>query len=277
MVRSPRSSDPTGASAARKKTPSLPWRDLLDVLALATWSAMLFRYWIGGKLLLLLHPDYAWLSNSAAIALLGLALFKLFKTWQYHQQRPGNSSSANSSTNQGHVALLPANLSSAVLLAVATFGLIYTPRAFASQTAIQRGIADTLTLTRQQPQRFVRAAAPEERTVIDWIRLINVYPEPDAYANEAVNVKGFVIHPESWPSDYIMVSRFVLTCCAADAYPVGLPVKLPEGARRDDYPVDSWLEVSGEMTTETLDNRRQLAIAPTALSAIEEPKNPYEY
>ena len=235
---------------------------------------MLFRYWFGGKLLLLLHPDYAWLSNSAAIALLLLTLFKLFKA---ARKMRGTAPQSSNSENAGSVTLLPSNFSSAVLLGVAVFGLIYTPRAFASQTAIQRGISETLTLTRAQPQRFARAAAPEERTVIDWIRLVNVYPEPDAYAGEGVNVKGFVIHPEEWPADYLMVSRFVLTCCAADAYPVGLPVKLADGMARADYPVDSWLEVRGEMTTETLDGRRQLAIAPTEIIEVEEPRNPYEY
>ncbi|MEM8810914.1 MAG: TIGR03943 family protein, partial [Cyanobacteria bacterium P01_G01_bin.38] len=148
-------------------------------------------------------------------------------------------------------------------------------RAFASDTALQRGVSDTLSLTRSQPQRFVRQTQPEERTIIDWVRTLNVYPEPDAYTDQAVKVKGFVIHPEEWPDDYLMISRFVLTCCAADAYPVGLPVKVI-GSRKA-YPVDGWLEVTGNMMTETLNDRRQLVIKPTALDNIEEPRNPYEY
>ena len=271
-MRSPRAKAGTKPEP-RRRAMYVPWCDVFDVLAMATWSLMLFRYWFGGKLALLLHPDYAWLSNSAAIILALLAAFKLFKAIEKMQ----GLSIKQADPNQGHITLLPPSFSSTVLLAVAVFGLIYTPRAFASQTAIQRGISETLTLTRTQPQRFARAAAPEERTVIDWIRLINVYPEPDAYASEAVDVKGFTIHPEGWPNDYVMVSRFVLTCCAADAYPVGLPVKLAEGRTKADYPVDNWIQVRGAMTTETLDNRRQLAIASAEISEIEEPKNPYEY
>ena len=264
--------------ASKRSARYIPWRDVFDILALGAWSAMLFRYWFGGKLLLLLHPDYAWLSNSAAVALAVLALFKLFKASQKLRGKASKRSQASSGEQSaGNVTLLPPNFSSAVLLGVAVFGMIYTPRAFASQTAVQRGISETLTLTRAQPQRFARAADPEERTVIDWIRLVNVYPEPDAYTGEGVDVKGFVIYPEGWPDDYLMVSRFVLTCCAADAYPVGLPVKLTAGKTRADYPVDSWLEVRGEMTTETLDGRRQLAIAPSELLEVEEPRNPYEY
>jgi len=272
-MRTPRamSAAPTPSRPPRR----LPWRDILDVLALGTWSAMLFRYWFGGKLLLLLHPDYAWLSNTAAVVLSGLALFTLVRALKGLWQRRVAAGPAGE-----HVTLLPPNVSSALLLGVAVFGLIYTPRAFASQTAAQRGIADTLTLTRSQPQRFMRAAAAENRTIIDWIRLVNVYPEPDEYAEDAVDVEGFVIYPEEWPEGYLMVSRFVLTCCAADAYPVGLPVKLPEGSvatAKETYPVDSWLSIQGEMISDTIDGRRQVTIAPTTLTTIEEPKNPYEY
>ncbi len=269
-------SRPSGLTRQSHTFSRLPWRDLLDVLALGVWSAMLFRYWFGGKLLLLLHPDYAWLSNSAAII---LAFLALYRTWQTFRRLPVQK---RTDVDQSHTTFLPGNLSSAILLAVAVFGLIYTPRAFASQTAEQRGISDTLSLTRAQPQRFERASTPEERSIIDWIRLMNVYPEPDAYEGESVEVEGFVIYPDGWPEGYLMVSRFVLTCCAADAYPVGLPVKLSAASLGRDasqpvYSVDSWLSVTGSIQTETLGGRRQIAIAPTAIRTIEEPKNPYEY
>lgn len=272
-MRSPRSKP-----IAAKPSWRISWRDLLDALALGAWSVMLMRYWFSGKLMLLLHPDYAWLSNLAAIVLLGLAALTIFRTIrQAASSTQQTSNRLASGSDTGHVNLMPPNLSSALLLSVAVFGMIYTPKAFASQTAIQRGISDTLTLTRSQPQSFVRAAAPQDRTIIDWIRLINVYPEPDAYAGQAVAVEGFVIYPEGWPTDYVMVSRFVLTCCAADAYPVGLPVKLVAGTSRDAYPVDSWLKVSGEMTSETFQDRRQVVIGPTNIAKIATPDNPYEY
>ncbi|MEL6937183.1 MAG: TIGR03943 family protein, partial [Cyanobacteria bacterium J06607_17] len=174
-----------------------------------------------------------------------------------------------------HSTLLPPSVSSFILLAVAVVALIYTPQAFASETAIQRGISDSLTLTRAQPQRFVRQMASEERTIIDWIRTLNVYPEPDAYTGQSVKVSGFVIHPDNWPEGYLMLSRFVLTCCAADAYPVGLPVQL--AVSRQAYAPDSWLEVEGKMVTATIDGQRQLTIEPTKLETIPEPRNPYEY
>ena len=251
----------------QRRAAKAPWfrQSWLDILVLGTWSLTFFRYWITGKLFLLLHPDYMWLANSAAIVLLGMALFKL------NQGRRSRRVQAPPS----HTTLLPPQLSSLILLGVALLGLMYTPQAFASDTAIQRGVSDTLSMTRSQPQRFIRQTASEERTIIDWIRTLNVYPEPDAYAGQSVKVSGFVIHPEEWPEEYLMLSRFVLTCCAADAYPVGLPVQL--AVSRQAYAPDNWLEVEGKMTTATINGQRQLTIEPTKLETIPEPRNPYEY
>ncbi|HZG37074.1 MAG TPA: TIGR03943 family protein, partial [Nodosilinea sp.] len=78
----------------------------------------------------------------------------------------------------------------------------------------------------------------EDRTIVDWVRTLNVYPEPDAY-------------------------------------PVGLPVELPASTPRP--APDTWLEIEGTMQTTTLDGKRQLAIGSATLTEIPEPRTPYEY
>ncbi|MBE9067274.1 TIGR03943 family protein [Leptolyngbya cf. ectocarpi LEGE 11479] len=258
-----------GGANRRGNSAAKPWlrKNWLDILVLGAWSLTLFRYWITGKLYLLLHPNYMWLANSAAIVLLAMAIFRVVQMRQPKKRQVQAPPS--------HTTLLPPQLSSFILLGVAVLGLIYTPQVFASDTAIQRGVSESLTMTRSQPQRFVRQTASEDRTVIDWIRTLNVYPEPDAYTGQSVKVSGFVIHPDAWPEEYLMLSRFVLTCCAADAYPVGLPVQL--AVSRQAYAPDSWLEVEGKMVTATIDGQRQLTIEPTQIETIPEPPNPYEY
>ncbi|MBD0390743.1 MAG: TIGR03943 family protein, partial [Nostoc sp. C3-bin3] len=105
-------------------------------------------------------------------------------------------------------------------------------------------------------------------------RTLNVYPEPDAYTGKPVKVQGFAVHSSELPLEYLIISRFVITCCAADAYPVGLPVKLTQS--RNAYPVDQWFEVEGKMNTETLNGKRQLIIEATGpLKKINTPANPY--
>jgi Predicted membrane protein len=109
------------------------------------------------------------------------------------------------------------------------------------------------------------------------VRLLNFNPEPDTYIGQKVKVQGFVIHPPKVAEQYLWIGRFIITCCAADAYPVGLPVKLPPNQTRAAFPPDSWLEIEGETITAELQGKRKLTIQASSLKPIPEPKNPYDY
>lgn len=246
----------------------------LDVLALTAWGILLVKYWVSGKINVLLHPDYVWLAYSAGFFLLGLATLKLLQIFLKRSKQQQDRS--RSAPALQHFSLLPPGWGSSILLIVALFGWQFTPQPFASDVALNRGVTDSLTLTRSQPQAFRTATRPEERSLVEWIRTLNVYPEPDAYTGQQAKVDGFVIHSDEVPENYIVISRFVITCCAADVYPVGLPVKLP-GGDRSAYSPDTWLQVEGEMITETLNNKRQLVVQAKSLKEIPEPDTPYDY
>ncbi|WP_206070382.1 TIGR03943 family protein [Nodosilinea sp. P-1105] len=253
------------------KSQRLPWQAIVDSLVMLLWGLMFLRFAVTGQLYLLLHPDFMWLAHLAMVILLVLGLARLVQVWNMVRQ----TQPQETIRSQEHFALLPRRLSCGLLLAVAMFGMVYTPRPFMSETAFQRGITDVLGQTRSRPERFVLSGSPEDRSIVDWIRTLNVYPEPDAYTGQGVKVSGFVTHMPDWPSNMFMITRFVLTCCAADAYPVGLPVELPEGTSRPEP--DTWLEVEGTMQTDTLDDTRQLVIGSPTLTEISQPRNPFEY
>ena len=252
---------------------------LLDILALLAWSILFLKYWFSEQLSLLIHPNYFSLALITGIILL---LLSVFRAWQLWRELPRSLS-----TSTDHINLLPKGWSSSLLLIAAILGISIKPMVLTSEVALQRGVNESLPLTKEQPQAFVRSTSkPEERSLIEWVRTLNAYPEPDAYNGQQAKIKGFVVHLPQLPGNYIYLSRFVLTCCAVDAYPVGIPVKIPQF--RSHYPPDSWLEVEGEMITETLPNfaasaaetqtnHRQLVLKARSLKPIPTPKNPYEY
>ncbi|MGB8697895.1 MAG: TIGR03943 family protein [Thermosynechococcaceae cyanobacterium] len=249
-------------SSQRRHWAGLP--EWLNTFALGLWGALFLYYWHTGKLGLLIHPNYFGLTIGAGFVLLAIASLSALRMVR-----------GQTGWREPHQPLFPPLLMSGLLLTAAVVGLLIAPKPFASDTAIQRGLQDATISTRVRPQTFRVNQSPERRSLIDWVRTLDVYPEPDAYAGQKVKVEGFAVHNSTLPTTYLTLTRFVITCCAADAYPIGLPVKLKQD--RATFPADHWFSVTGQMATETLNGKRQVVIQAATVQPISEPQNPYSY
>jgi uncharacterized repeat protein (TIGR03943 family) len=240
-------------------------RQWIDTAAVLAWGGLLLKYWQNGALNILIHPSYFGLTVATAIALLLIGLLKAYQLFRFPKRVPPRT---------GHVSLLPEGWTTGLLLATAIVGLLVTPRVFASYTAVQRGVQESTVTTRVNAQSFRSQVKPENRSLVDWVRTLAAYPEPDTYVGQKVNVNGFVVESPQLGSNHFLLSRFVLTCCAADVYPVAIPVKFPVG---ESYKRDQWLQVSGKMTAELLDGKRQVVLVASSLKPIPVPEKPYDY
>jgi uncharacterized repeat protein (TIGR03943 family) len=240
-------------------------KNWLDAIAVTAWGALLLNYWLNGSLSILIHPSYFWLAAFTGFALLIIGSIKAYLLFKYPQAKPSTA---------GHVSLLPGNWAIGLLLITAIAGLLINPRVFTSSKAIQGGVTENSAITRSQPQSFRSQVKPEKRSLVDWVRTLSAYPEPDTYSGQQANVSGFVVNSAELGSEYLLLSRFVITCCAADVYPVSLTVKLPADQQ---YKADTWLAVTGQMVTETIGGNRQLILVAKNIKPIETPRNPYEY
>ena len=238
----------------------------LDLAAIVAWGILLLKYAIDGTLYILIHPSYYLLATVTGCCLL---LIGILQSWRLYRSKSIDIQEVQ------HSSLLPQGVTRTLLLGTAIAGLIITPKLFNSHAAVQRGVSSaSVTITRNQTQAFRTNVKPESKTLVDWVRTLNIYPEPDSYLGQKVNVSGFIVNRPELPPNYLMLSRFVITCCAADAYPVALPVKFT--GDRQDYAQDNWLQVKGKMIVETLGNSRQLVISASELQPIKAPKNPYQ-
>jgi putative membrane protein len=252
----------------------------LDIFAMFAWGALLIKYSISGQLKLLIHPNYFGLVSLTGVILIFISLLKIYEILKIKERRLESRNAIE------HITLFPPGWSSGLLIATAILGFVISPSVLNSQTALQRGVTESLPSERSQPQSFRTNTNPEDRSLLDWVRTINAYPEPDAYIGQTAKVTGFVIHSPNLPDNYLLIGRFVITCCAVDAYPVGIPVKL--NSSRAAYPPDTWLEIEGKAIAEnlTLDRtndkeestqQRRLTIAATSLTKIPTPRDPYAY
>ena len=241
-----------------------PW---LESCAIGAWGLVLTKLWLSGQLFLLIHPNYIPLTIIAGILLLAIGAIEAWRVAQKRQYKPSDS--------QKHINLIKPSLGSSLLLFVAILGLVISPRPFTSEKAIHRGVTDSLADARTIPQSFKSSNRPEERTLVEWVRTISAYPEPDAYVGQKVKLTGFVVHAPDQPDNMFLITRFVITCCAADVYPVSLPVKIADS--RAKYPPDRWLQIEGQADVDSTNGNRQVVIVANNITAIAEPKNPYDY
>ncbi|MEM7726253.1 MAG: TIGR03943 family protein [Cyanobacteria bacterium P01_A01_bin.45] len=256
--------------AKKKKIKSLlPW---LDVFAVVAWGFLLVYYWLVGKLALLINENYHLLVLGAGICLLIVGISKGLDIFKGRQ---------NIVVDTGHLTLFTPGWGSSLLLATALVGLIVTPSPLTGDKAIQKNAKDLLSsprilaADRVPPQSFRRNSINWEKlTLVEWVRTLNAYPEPDRYNGKKAKFDGFVMHPPDMGEEYLFLARFIITCCASDAYPVGLPVKIKEGNRQQ-YPPDTWLEIEGEMITGMVSGKRQVTVAANNIKKIPTPRNPY--
>jgi uncharacterized repeat protein (TIGR03943 family) len=233
-----------------KTSTACRWVNYLDGLAMLAWGILLVKLWLTNQLLILIHPNYVLLAVLATLGLLVIGVAELRR-----KNKKNNFS-----------------WGSAVLLGTALIALLVPPRAFASDKAIHRSVEDFGSLhARLSPQSFRGSNRPEQRTLLEWVRTLAAYPEPDAYAGQPAKVTGFVVKSEDLPAGVFLLTRFVITCCAADVYPVSLPVK----SETQEWQNDRWLAVEGKMFTLEIAGSRKLAIAAEKITPIPEPPNPY--
>ncbi|HEY7478340.1 MAG TPA: TIGR03943 family protein [Actinomycetota bacterium] len=89
-----------------------------------------------------------------------------------------------------------------------------------------------------------------------------------ARAGEEVDLEGFVVRNPDTPPDELLLTRFIVTCCAADATTAQVRVvNVPPGR----YGQGDWLEVTGRIYPIA----RQVVVAADGVERIPPPDSPY--
>lgn len=164
----------------------------------------------------------------------------------------------------------------ATIVAGATLALLVLPPAtLTSAVAAQRSInSDTSAL--DQGGTALVGADTSSFTVKDWAVLLRQNPDIDAYTGTPVEASGFVLASAEDSENVFYITRFVVTHCAIDAQPVGVPVYLP--GWQEEYDADQWVEASGALSANPAQSGTDpLVLVPEQLVGIEEPSDPYVY
>jgi len=227
--------------------------------------------WLAGtnQLILYIHPRYVVFTVVMALVALVFVVASAFLREPHDHDAPPTR-------RQNLLSTAALVLSGAIAVAL----VVVPPATLSSATLEQRAINDSGLASDQG--RSVAAvgsttdAAFAKFSVLDWSSLLRQTSELSFFAGKPVDVVGFVSADPDDPDNMFYVSRFVITCCAVDAQPVGVPVYAPDW--NDDFAVDQWVHVTGGFETNPSSASSQsIALVPDSSEVVEQPGEPYLY
>ncbi|ROR36211.1 putative repeat protein (TIGR03943 family) [Curtobacterium sp. JUb34] len=168
-----------------------------------------------------------------------------------------------------------------VTIGVTVAMLVLPPTTLSARTAQQRSV-DSATLSNATGSEAAVSLLGSEGVdtsqygVKDWAALIRQTTDTTALVGKQVRLSGFVVPGQDGS---FTLTRFVISCCAVDAQPVGLGVVTDAGDRPDAVPDEGqWVTVTGALAAnpdQSADAR--IVIKAAKVTEIAQPKDPYEY
>ena len=220
----------------------------MKYLVLGFLGAVLLKCWLDQRLNLLLHSNFHSLVLIAGLVLLMIAI--------------AGFCSAKVSNKATKIWPL-------IVLSLTAMGLwIWPPKPSLSTLAANRSGAQL----GQSELSFL--SPPEQRSLTDWVRLLNSQPDPNLYGGDPVQVSGFVLDVPGKPPE---IARLLVRCCLADATPAGLAVRWPKTKSSNGWPKpDQWLQIKGVMAVENHQGSLRSVLVAKQIKAIAAPTRPLE-
>ncbi|MCJ1714015.1 TIGR03943 family protein [Curtobacterium sp. VKM Ac-2922] len=178
--------------------------------------------------------------------------------------------------SRGAVRLVLGGIAALVTVGVTAAMLVLPPTTLSARTAQQRAV-DSASLSNatgsNAPVSLLGSSAVDTSGygVKDWAAIIRQTTDTSELVGKRVTLTGFVV-PGS--GDSFTLTRFVISCCAVDAQPVGLGVTTDGTVPRE----NQWVRVTGAFA----DNPDQasdvrIVIRAATVRTVAQPEDPYEY
>lgn len=239
-----------------------------QALVLALLAIFLLTRIGDGRILLYINRRYVFLAMGAALLLMVVAQAVLRGRGQTYPPHPLPSMEGgeeNHTERKGWVLWLMA----LPLL----IGVLIPARPLNAGAAAVRGLNTSAALTSQEGEAALSLSVPpEQRSVLDWIRVFSSAKDPAEFTGQPADVTGFVYHDVRLRAGEFMAGRFSVTCCVADAIAIGTLVEWPESAS---LPDNRWVRVRGNMTVGEVDGQKVPLIRAASVETVPEPEQPY--
>jgi uncharacterized repeat protein (TIGR03943 family) len=168
----------------------------------------------------------------------------------------------------------PASLAPLVL--VLMLGFLLPPQPLSSVTASNRSVNVRAAGNDQEVSPLLKVN-PETLRIADWVRLQNYEADYSRFIGQRVDVIGFLFKAGGgaiYSEDNFMVGKFVITCCAIDASPLGLEIESSD--LTNNFKQDDWVRVKGEWKVVEKEGQSYMVISADFMEIVPRPSSPYE-
>jgi uncharacterized repeat protein (TIGR03943 family) len=247
----------------------------LTLVTLLLWGTLLLGFWLSGRIVAYLHPQFHTL-----VACAGVALLLLAPAWWWATRETAEGCS-DCGCHHGHDEEPRSAMSAgavfafAVLLLPVSAATFWSPSQFGEAAVINRGIVSSISQLpaagpptpagledapllgdgeiipdvedwpegQEEGVEFY-TRGPDGAIQLETIDLLFAAEEPglrDEFDNQRVSIVGQYVPPRDGGANFDLV-RMMMVCCAADARPIGVAV---ETAHAPDLPRMGWIRVTG--------------------------------
>jgi uncharacterized repeat protein (TIGR03943 family) len=153
-------------------------------------------------------------------------------------------------------------------------GVLIPAKPLDSSAVSAKGITTSSALISSQSSSQLFETESEQRNVLDWIQIFYFEKDLNPFIGQPASVVGFVYRDSSLPQGQFLVSRFIISCCAADGYAVGM---IAESSGSDSLKDDTWVKVSGPVDVVSYNGHPSPLIHAETIERVSQPEQPYLY
>ncbi|MBI2333798.1 MAG: TIGR03943 family protein [Chloroflexi bacterium] len=159
-----------------------------------------------------------------------------------------------------------------VMLIPLAIGLLIPARPLDSSAFSTKGFNTSAPLVSSDSSVSIFETESEERNILQWLKLFNYQDDITEFIGQKASVVGFVYFNDTLEADQFFVSRFVVSCCAADGFAIAMPVRWEKSP---ELKQDAWVVVRGSIESIELDGIRAPMIVAESVEATDIPAQPY--
>lgn len=258
---------------------------LIKVAILVSLGLFLYTRIVGDTVLFYINERFVTLTLLAAVGLILVGATQLFRPTgrenheahegdyeNDHDHAPGEEHDHDHQHEVGRFAWLGL----LILTIPVVVGFLVPPQPLGANALENRevNVGDLASIAPPSSNETRMGVIGGERNIVDWLRAFQSEPDPAAFQGQEAHVIGFVYRDERFAEDTFMVGRFIVSCCVADAAPVGLIVRTQQAG---DLESNQWIDVSGHFEAGEFDGFETPVLVADEIVLTEPPPQPYLY